>query len=234
MNKLRTLLLRPRLRNILGQARSTVDLRAALDERRVVLVKLSTGSLGADAAHLLGALIIGRLWQAIRQRRKRDTASVYIDEFQDVLHLPTDLGSVLAQSRSYGVGLTLAYQHLGQLTPEIRSAVLANARSRVVFQTGADDARVLAKVVGGGLAPDDLMGLPAFEAYTQLFAAGVTQPPASMRTEPLPSPAGHARTLRQRSRARYGRPLHEVEADLRARVERAPTSGPIGRKRRSP
>jgi hypothetical protein len=192
LNKLRTLLLRPRLRNIVGQPTSTIDLRAALDERGVVLATLAVGTLGADAAHLLGALLVGRLWQAIRSRRNRHTASVYIDEFQDVLHLPTDLADVLAQARSFGVGLTLAHQHLGQLGPDIRSAVLANARSRVVFQSGSEDARVLARVLGGGLTLEDLAGLPAFEAYAQLYAADATQPPLSLATEPLAG-SGRAR-----------------------------------------
>ena len=54
---------------------------------------------------------------------------VFIDEFQDYLHLPTDLADALAEARGLGVGLTLAHQHLAQLRPQMRSAVLANARS---------------------------------------------------------------------------------------------------------
>jgi type IV secretory pathway TraG/TraD family ATPase VirD4 len=59
------------------------------------------------------------LWQAIQARAavpasKRRPVMVYIDEVQDYLHLPTDLGDALAQARGFGVGFTLAHQFLGQ------------------------------------------------------------------------------------------------------------------------
>ena len=84
---------------------------------------------------------------------KRHPVMVYVDEFQDYLHLPTDLTDVLAQARGLGVGLTLAHQHLAQLPPAMRSAVLANARSRVAFQLGSDDARAIAHTMPGLAVP---------------------------------------------------------------------------------
>ena len=55
---------------------------------------------------------------------------VYIDGVQDFLHTGTDLGDALAQERGHRAGFTLAHQFLDQLPPEMRAAVLANARSR--------------------------------------------------------------------------------------------------------
>jgi len=72
------------------------------------------------------------------------------------------------------VGLTLAHQHLGQLNPQMRSAVLANARSRVVFQLAADDARVF--TADSPLDPEDFRSLGAFEAYAQLVADDACSP----------------------------------------------------------
>jgi len=58
----------------------------------------------------------------------------YLDEWQHFLHLPTSMASLLAEARGLGLGLTLAHQHLAQLPESARSAVMANARSRVLFQ----------------------------------------------------------------------------------------------------
>ncbi|MBL0204905.1 MAG: TraM recognition domain-containing protein [Candidatus Microthrix sp.] len=76
---------------------------------------------------------------------KRSPVFVYLDEFQDVLRLPLALGEALVQARGLGVGLVLAHQHLGQLSPAVRAAVLANAGDRVVFGLDHDDAVVMSK-----------------------------------------------------------------------------------------
>lgn len=235
MNKLRAFLLRRRIRAVIGQAAPAWHIEDVLNRRRVLLVSLAKGELGGEAAALMGALVVARLWQAIQRRTVRLPAFVYIDEFQDVLHLPTDLADVLAQARSFGVGLTLAHQHLGQLDGRLKAAVLANARSRVVFQTGADDAAFLARQLGGGLTPADLMGLAPRAAYATLCAGGATAPPASLRTAPLPAPLGTADQIRAASRERFGRDRGEVEAAIAARHggRQSAPNGQLGKRRRA-
>lgn len=238
LNKLRSFLLRRRLRNVIGQADSTISLERVIENRQVLLVSLAKGVLGEDAASLLGAAVIARLWQATQARAplpamQRHPVFCFIDEFQDYLRLPTPLGDVLAQARGYGLGLTLAHQHLGQLPREVRQAVLANARSKVVFQTSAADARILARELGPELAPEDLQSLGAFEAYLAAAADRRVLPPVSIRTRPLGPPTGLADQIRARSRKRYGRPAEEVDAAIRARAERLPNRLVIGTRRQS-
>ena len=72
MNKLRTFLLRRRLRNILGQAEPAFDFDQALAARSIVLVPLAKGLLGEEAAALLGSLVVTRLWQAVQSRAGLD------------------------------------------------------------------------------------------------------------------------------------------------------------------
>ena len=120
---------------------------------------------------------------------------VYIDEFQDYLHLPTDLADVLAQARGLGVGLTLAHQHLAQLPAAMRSAVLANARSRVCFQLGSEDARLIA-ASSAELEALDLQSLGRYEAYVSLVARGNVTPFASARTLEPTEPTSDAQQLR--------------------------------------
>jgi hypothetical protein len=159
---------------------------------------------------------------------------VYVDELQDYLHLPTDLGEALAQARGYGVAFTLAHQFLSQLPRDMRSAVLANARSRVVFQLAHDDARVFEQG-HPELTAADFEQLRSYEIYASLFARGQVQPYASGRTRPLPSATSNPQTLRQASRERYGQPLDAVEGGFSALFEsdQQPDLGATGRRRRS-
>jgi hypothetical protein len=236
MNKLRSFTMRSAIRNMLGQAKPTFSFEAALQEKKVVLVNLAKGRLGPESAQLLGALIVSQLWQAVLGRSRlvadhRAPAMVFVDEFQDFLRLPTDLGDALAQARGLGVGLTLAHQHLGQLTPDVRSAVMSNARSRIAFQA-ADDAPALAKALGGGLTPDDLRDLEAFHAYASLVGQGSVTASASARTLPLPPNLHNADRVRARSRERYGRPVADIEAESERRRVGEKPEGPVGGRRR--
>ena len=211
MNKLRAFLLRPRMRAVIGQAEPAFDIHSVFTQRKVLLVSLAKGLLGPEAAALLGSLVVSQLWQAALGRVRvsagsRSPVMVYIDEFQDYLHLPTDVADVLAQARGLGVGLTLAHQHLAQLPTALRSAVLANARSRVCFQLGNEDARLIA---AGAPEIDavDLQSLGRYEAYVSLVADNNVTPFASARTlEPAPS-ISDPQSMRDVSRMRYGRDL---------------------------
>lgn len=217
LNKLRPFLMRPSLRGLLGQARPSFDLRDVFTRRRVLLVNLAKGQLGPEAAALLGSLLVGQLWQAAMGRSRlpagrRRPVFCFIDEFQDYLRLPLDLADALAQARGLGVGLTLANQHLAQLTPGMRSAVLANAQSKVCFRLGADDARVLA--AGSSLAPEDFGGLGAFQCYVQLVAADTVQPWVSGQTLPPPEVTSDPAVVRATSRANYGQERIDVEREI--------------------
>jgi hypothetical protein len=238
MNKLRAFVLRPRMRAVIGQADPAFDIHSVFSERKVVLMSLAKGLLGPEAAALLGSLAVSQLWQAALGRvrvpaNKRTPVMVYIDEFQDYLHLPTDLADVLAQARGLGMGLTLAHQHLAQLPAGLRSAVLANARSRVCFQLGNEDARLIA-ATSTEVEAQDLQSLGRYEVYASLVSGSNVTPLASGRTlEPSP-PTSDAAAIRAHSRNGYGRDLHSVEAELAALVAGGSTADerPIGKRRR--
>lgn len=237
MNKLRPVLLRPGLRAVLGQRQPKFTLADVFTQRRILLVSLAKGRLGPECAQLLGSLVVALLWQATQARAAvpvaaRRPAFIHIDEVQDYLRLPGDLGDALAQARGLGVGFTLAHQHLDQLPRELRTAVLANARSRVTFQLSADDGRRMAATSHGQPVAEDFAALPAFAAYAQLLVDGAHAPWCSLRTEPLPEATTAPAAMREASRDRYGRPLDEVERDLLGLIQ--PTQepeAPLGRSR---
>ncbi|MGI8667503.1 MAG: type IV secretory system conjugative DNA transfer family protein [Jatrophihabitans sp.] len=239
-NKLRPLL-RPTLRNVLAQRSPRFNIRQVLTENKVLLVPLQKGVIGPDTAELLGALVIAELWLAIRERRaisenQRTPVRVYIDEAQDYLRLPTDLSDALATSRSLKVGWHLAHQYRDQLSPSMRAAFEANARSRICFQLGSGDARAMA-AGQSVIAPEDFTALPAYQIYASLLQRGSVQPWASATTQPAPEKCSQPSDIRARSRRQYGQPLADITADFAALID-TPTTDPTtnaapGRRRRS-
>lgn len=219
MNKLRQVMLRPSLRAVFGQRRPKFSLSDVFSRRRILLVALGKGSIGPEAAQLLGSIVVSHLWQTALGRTSvplghRTPVMIYIDEVQDYLRLPGDLSEALAQARGLGVGFTLANQELGQLK-QIRSAVMANTRSRVYFQLAPDDARDLAASFGGELlSREDFRALRQYQAYAQLLDKGSTTPWVSLTTQALPRPVRDPALLRRRSREHYGQSLDLVETDL--------------------
>jgi len=237
LNKVRAFTMRPTVRSIIGQSSPTVQMRDVLAEGKILLCSLASGLLGEEAAALLGALIVAELWHATTARSgmapdRRKPVMAYLDEWQHFVHLPTPMASVLAEARGLSLGMTLAHQHMDQLTPEAKHAVLANARSRVIFQLAAGDARLMAKELGTLLTPDDLQGLGACEVVAQLFAQGTIQAPATGRTRALGPPTSDPAGIRAESRSHYGVPRDQVEQAIRER-QSGPTAGPIGRRSRS-
>ena len=239
LNKVRAFTMRSRVRAIVGQAEPALDLGDVLASGKVLLVSLASGLLGEEAAAVCGSLVVAELWHATTARAglnhdRRRPFMAYLDEWQHFMNLPTPMAEVLAEARGLGLGLTLAHQHLGQLPADTREAVLANARSRIVFQLPAGDARLVARELGGLLGPDDLQGLSAFEVVAQLYAAGATQPPATGRTHPAPVPTSDPKALREQSRQRYGVDRQAVERALRERHSGQRPATPVRRRPKRP
>jgi hypothetical protein len=226
LNKLRAYLLRPTVRNILGQSRSTVDFANVINNRGILLVSLAKGLLGEDISRLLGAFIVARIWSAALGRiavpvHQRPDFNLYLDEFQTYLHLPQSLDDVLAEARAYRLNLTMANQHFGQLRDSTRESIDANARSRVTFQCGPEDARYLAREFAP-VTEQQLQNLGRFQVAVRLCVAGHTEPVfTGLTLEPRPTlGALHAERIVQRSLEHYGRPRTEVEGEMVARLRR--------------
>lgn len=222
LNKLRAATLRTPIRLMLGQSEG-LDLDRVLADKRVLLVPLSAGTLGAETAGLLGTLLLAALWQAVLGRVSLPTSGrhpvfVYLDEAQAVLKLPVDLADMLAQARGLGVSFTLAHQHLGQIDDKlVRSALLGTVRSQLVFQAMREDAATLAPSYEPRLTADDLMGLAKYEFAMRPLVDGQTLAPVTGTTRPLPASTRDGHALAEASRQRHGRPRAEIEAALKAR-----------------
>lgn len=236
-NKLAAFTLRRKLRAVVGQSENALDFDRALSEGRIVLISLAKALIGEDAARLLGSCLLAELWAAVQRRAgldasKRPFVSVVLDEAQDFLRLPVALGDAVAQSRGLGVGWTVAHQNLGQLSADLRAAVLANLRSKLIMQTTADDARTFAREFAPHLDAADFQGLGPFEAYAAVSTGAAVSPPVSIRTRPPLASTGDGVRVRATSRERYGRDPKEVDAEIQARLAAPAPEAPVGARRR--
>ncbi len=179
-NKLGALLSDPTLRRVLVSPVMDLKFRSMMDSGEALLVNLSKGQLGADSSLILGALVLSTISLAALSRADSDERRpffVYVDEFQAFTTLM--LANMLPELRKYGVGLTLANQHLHQLVPEIRSAVLGNAGTLISFRVGAEDAPYLAREFQPKFEVLDLLSLPNHRIYLRLMIDGTPSSPFS-------------------------------------------------------
>jgi len=217
MNKMRQFLLRPGLRNVLGQSDPKFNLTDLFYKRRIVLVPLNKGVIGAESARLLGSLIVGLTWTLALSRsnlppEKRHIVSVFIDELQDYLSLPTDLSDALAQARGLGLGITMAHQYRDQLPPNIRAGIDANARNKIIFGLNSGDAKDMA-AMAPELEARDFMNLPRYQIYTSFQSAGKNTGWVQGQTLPPPPTLRLAAELKASSMSMYGIPAEDVERE---------------------
>ena len=222
LTRLQPFLIRPHLRATLGQAAPSFDLGEVFTRRRIVLVSLNKGVLGAESARLLGSLLVGQLWPLILARAavepsRRHVVSVFIDEVQDYLSLPGSLADALAQARSLGAAFHLAHQYRGQLPPALKAGIDANARNKIIFSLSAADAAELARQAIG-LEAADFQLLPRFGVYARTMHHGRENPWCHATTLPPTPPTQDALALRAASQARYGQDAARTEAALLARI----------------
>jgi DNA helicase HerA-like ATPase len=126
-NKVGAFLADPRLRRILTSSPVDLHIREIMDQGKILIVNLGKGQIGDDSAHLLGALLMTTIGLAAFSRvdiplAERRPFFVYADEFQEFTTL--SIANMVSELRKFGVGLVMAHQHLHQLDPDVRHAVL--------------------------------------------------------------------------------------------------------------
>jgi hypothetical protein len=184
-NKVGAFLADPLLNAILTQPKSNFDLRAVMDEGRVLLVNLAKGKIGGDSAALLGALLVSRIGLTALSRvevpeKSRRDFFFYLDEFPTFTTL--SLATMLSELRKYRVSLVLAHQYLSQVDLQVRDAILGNVGTIVSFRLGLADAEVLEKEFHPEFDADDLVNLPNHGIYLKLMMNGVVSRPFSAET----------------------------------------------------
>jgi len=181
----------PLIRNIIGQTKSSFNLREIMDQKKILIMNLSKGAVGEGGAQLLGAMMITKMQLAAMSRvdipeNERQDFYAYIDEFQN---FSTDsFAEILSEARKYRLSLILAHQYVEQLSEVVRGAVFGNVGTTVVFRIGAADAEFMEREFTPVLTIEDLVNLPKWKIYLKLMIDGVTSQPFSADTLPDPEP----------------------------------------------
>lgn len=208
------------IRNIVGQPKSTIDLREIMDNQKILLLDLSKGKVGEDNSALLGAMIITKLQLAALSRvdvpeNQRRDFYLYVDEFQNFV---TDsFATILSEARKYRLNLTMGHQYIGQLVPEgntkMRDAVFGNVGSMVIFRVGAADAEYLETEFEPSFTPNDIVNIPKYNIILKLMINGVSSDPFTATTIQVDDDwyTGNAEKVIKVSRERYANPAAEVE-----------------------
>lgn len=219
-NKIGQFTANPLIRNIVGQAKSSFDLREVMDKKKIFIVNLSKGRMGETNASLLGSMLTVKIYLAAMSRADEPAARLaklprhyfYVDEFQSMMN--EAFADILSESRKYKLALTLANQYIEQMEEEVRDAVFGNVGTLIVFRVGPFDAEVLETVFKPTFLPEDLVGLGLGQIYLTLMIDGVGTAPFSAETiPPIEAPSITYRDdVVSNSREKYGRIKAEVEA----------------------
>lgn len=229
LNRAWQLISRPEARYVIGQSTSSFKMADVLRDNKILLVSLA--GLPVETSSLLGTLLVNALWTAAQGMTPEKPNFLYLDEFQLMTRLPMGLDDMLARARKHRLGVTLGTQYLEDLPPELKNAVINNARSRVIFQSSAKEARTWQNEFGRQyVTENDFIRIRKYEAIAQLATeSGIGAPVTLKSLAPLPT-TGVIREAVSMSDARYGRNLEDVNKQMIERRKGTPTP----RRRRPP
>lgn len=230
-NKIGQFTANPLIRNIVGQSKSTFDLRKMMDEKKIFIVNLSKGRMGETNASLLGSMLTVKIYLAAMSRADEPPMRLarlprfyfYVDEFQSMMN--EAFADILSESRKYKLALTLANQYIEQMEEKVREAVFGNVGTLICFRVGPFDAEVLKTVFEPTFVAEDLVGLGLGQIYLTLMIDGVGSAPFSAETiPPIEAPSiSYREDVIVHSRTAYAASRADVEKNVSDRqLEFAP------------
>lgn len=206
------------IRNIVGQPKSTIDMRTIMDNKKILLMNLAKGRIGEENSALLGAMMITKLQLAAMSRvdveeEKREDFYLYVDEFQNFS--TESFANILSEARKYRLNLTIAHQYIEQLGDIVKAAVFGNVGTIICFRVGAEDAEFLEKEFEPYFDQTDLVNLPKYNVYLKLMIDGVASAPFSATMlPPIKGETGNLEKIITSSRERYASPVEVVEEKI--------------------
>ena len=215
LNKVGAFTANPIVRNIIGQPKSSFNIRKIMDERKILIVNLSRGLIGEDNASLLGALLVTKIQMGAMSRAdipadERIPFYLYVDEFQN---FATDsFAVILSEARKYALNLTVANQYIAQMSMEVKDAVFGNVGSIVSFRTSADDARVMLKYFEPKFEETDMVHMHNRHFVVSMTIAGEkVQAFSATSVELPPDPPDFSAYIVANSRQTYAVTREKIE-----------------------
>lgn len=204
------------IRNIVGQVKSSINMREIMDEGKILILNLSKGRIGEDNSALLGAMMITKIQLAAMSRvdipeEDRKDFYLYVDEFQNFA--TESFANILSEARKYRLNLIMAHQYIEQLDETVKAAVFGNVGTLILFRVGAADAEELVKEFSPIFTEEDIVNLPKYEIYLKLMIDGISSDPFSaLGLPPLrkDEETGNLEKVIKVSRERYASSKEEV------------------------
>ncbi len=212
------------IRHVVGQPKSSIDLRDIMDNEKILIVNLSKGRIGEDSMRLLGGMLITKMQLAVMGRvdipeEQRKDFYLYVDEFQNFAN--ESFAGILSEARKYRLNLILTHQYINQLifdnNTSMRDAIFGNVGTIVAFRVGAEDAEFLEKEFDPVFLLNDIVNLSKYNIYLKLMIDGIAGDAFSAVTLPpfdLNETAGNAEKVIRISRERYGKSRAEIEEKI--------------------
>lgn len=233
LNKVGAFTANPIVRNIIGQPKSSFNIRQIMDERKILIVNLSRGLIGEDNAGLLGALLVtkmqlGAMSRADIDHKDRVPFYLYVDEFQN---FATDsFATILSEARKYALNLTVANQYIAQMSQEVRDAVFGNVGSIIAFRTSADDARIMQKYFEPHFEEHDLVHMHNLHFAISMIINGEKMPAFSATSLRLPPHSeDYSQQIIHNSREKYAIGRGSIESFMHDRYV-TPAPGAVQQK----
>ena len=184
-NKVGQFVSNPLIRNIIGQSKSTFDIREVMDSKKILIMNLSKGKVGDQNTSLLGSMLITKIYLAAMSRAdasREEMADLpffyfFVDEFQSFAN--ESFADILSEARKYKLNLTIAHQYIEQMPEEVRAAVFGNVGTMITFRVGSYDADVLEKEFLPAFSAEDIVNLDKYQLYLRLMIDGVGSRPFS-------------------------------------------------------
>ncbi len=215
LNKVGAFTANPLVRNIIGQPKSSFNIRQIMDERKILIINLTRGLVGEDNAALLGALIVTKIQMAAMSRadiplEQRIPFYLYVDEFQN---FATDsFATILSEARKYSLNLTVANQYIAQMLPQVKDAVFGNVGSIIGFRMSADDARTMMRYFEPAFTDYDLIHMHNRHFVLSMAIEGEKAPAFSAISLNLPElTSDYTDFIVAHSRERYALHRSQVE-----------------------
>ncbi len=195
-NKIGQFTANPLIRNIIGQPKSSFDIREAMDNQKILIVNLSKGRIGEQNTSLLGSMIITKIYLAAMSRADASPQRLaelpnfyfYVDEFQSFAN--ESFANILSEARKYKLALIIAHQYVAQMEEPVRDAVFGNVGTSISFRVGPLDGELLEKVFSPQFSANDLVNLGMAQIYLSLLINDMGSAPFSARTlPPTPRPS---------------------------------------------
>lgn len=221
-NKIGQFTANPLIRNIIGQPKSSFNVRQIMDEQKIFIINLSKGLVGETNANLLGSMLITRIYLSAMSRadlsavqmEKMPNFYFFVDEFQSFAN--ETFANILSEARKYKLNLTIAHQYIEQMEEEVRNAVFGNVGTTVSFRVGPLDAEFLETVFQPQFMATDLVNLGFAQVYLTLMIDGIGSRPFSAITLPPIEQAevSYHDQIIAASRKQFAHPRAEVEAEI--------------------